>query len=454
MTARVLIVDDVATNVRLLEAKLQHEYYTVISATSGEEAIMRAIEENPDVILLDVMMPGLDGFETCRRLKEDPKTHHIPVVMVTALDQKSDRIRGLSVGADDFLSKPIDDTLLLARVRSLAKYKSIADELRSREAVGRRIGVIDEMQQGENGLGARVIILEDDAKRGERLKRILNEEQRALLMEESNQLGPDGHSSVELLIVSASGKTFDGLRLAAHIRSQFNTRSLPILAIVDAEDRTRSIRALEIGVNDIINRPLDEDELKLRVRTLVRRKRYIENLRLSVDATMEKAVTDQLTGLHNRRYMETQLKALLERTKRGGAPVSVIIADIDHFKRVNDLFGHDAGDEVIRQFSERLASNFRPRDLACRFGGEEFVVIMPDTSAEDAYIIAERLRVAVSGDPFHIGSNKDPLEVTVSVGVAIGNRADDDTDVVIKRADQALYAAKQRGRNRVIANVA
>ncbi len=454
MTARVLIVDDVATNVRLLEAKLQHEYYTVISATSGEEAIVRAVEENPDVILLDVMMPGLDGFETCRRLKEDPKTHHIPVVMVTALDQKSDRIRGLSVGADDFLSKPIDDTLLLARVRSLAKYKSIADELRSREAVGRRIGVIDEMQQGENGLGARVIILEDDSKRGERLKRILNEEQRALLMEESNQLGPDGHSSVELLIVSASGKTFDGLRLAAHIRSQFNTRSLPILAIIDAEDRTRSIRALEIGVNDIINRPLDEDELKLRVRTLVRRKRYIENLRLSVDATMEKAVTDQLTGLHNRRYMETQLKALLERTKRGGAPVSVIIADIDHFKRVNDLFGHDAGDEVIRQFSERLASNFRPRDLACRFGGEEFVVIMPDTSAEDAYIIAERLRVAVSGDPFHIGANKDPLEVTVSVGVAIGNRADDDTDVVIKRADQALYAAKQRGRNRVIANVA
>jgi two-component system cell cycle response regulator len=454
MTARVLIVDDVATNVRLLEAKLQHEYYTVISATSGEEAIVRAIEENPDVILLDVMMPGLDGFETCRRLKEDPKTHHIPVVMVTALDQKSDRIMGLSVGADDFLSKPIDDTLLLARVRSLAKYKSIADELRSREAVGRRIGVIDEMQQGENGLGARVVILEDDAKRGERLKRILNDEQRALLMEESNQLGPDGHASVELLIVSASGKTFDGLRLAAHIRSQFNTRNLPILAIIEADDRARSIRALEIGVNDIINRPLDEDELKLRVRTLVRRKRYIENLRLTVDATMEKAVTDQLTGLHNRRYMETQLKALLERAKRGGAPVSVLIADIDHFKRVNDLFGHDAGDEVIRQFSERLASNFRPRDLACRFGGEEFVVIMPDTFAEDAYIIAERLRAAISESPFHIGANKEPLEVTVSVGVAIGDRKDDDTDVVIKRADQALYAAKQRGRNRVIANVA
>ena len=454
MTARVLVVDDVATNVKLLEAKLQHEYYTVITAFSGEDAIARAILENPDVILLDVMMPGLDGFETCKRLKEDSRTYHIPVIMVTALDQKADRIKGLSVGADDFLSKPIDDTLLLARVSSLAKFKNIADELRSREAVGRRIGVIDEMHQNESGIGARVVILEDDIRRGERLKRILSDEQRAMLMEDSNELGPEGHASVELLIVSASGRSFDGLRLAAHIRSQSMTRNLPILAIIEPEDRVRSVRALDIGVNDIITRPLDEEELKVRVRTLIKRRRYIENLRSSVDATMEKAVTDQLTGLHNRRYMETQLKALLDRAKRGGEPVSVLIADIDHFKKVNDIFGHDAGDDVIRQFSERLASNFRPRDLACRFGGEEFVVIMPDTSAQDAYMIADRLRNAIGSAPFHVGVAKDAIEVTCSVGVAIGDQNNDAPDSVLKRADQALYAAKQRGRNRVIANVA
>jgi two-component system, cell cycle response regulator len=454
MTARVLVVDDIEPNVRLLEAKLQHEYYTVITALSGEQALQKAANENPDVILLDVMMPGLDGYETCKRLKDDPKTAHIPVIMVTALDQREDRIKGLSVGADDFLSKPIDDVLLLARVRSLARFKSVSDELRNREAVGRRFGVIENLHYLADGCAARVLILEDDDRRGERVKRILAKEQRPLLMNEANTLGPEGHANVELMIVSTSGQNFDGLRLAAHIRSQFATRNLPILAIVESNEREKALRALELGVNDFIMRPIEEDELAARVKTLVRRKRYIEALRDSVDQTMEKAVTDQLTGLHNRRYMESQLKALLDRMQRGGQPVSVLIADIDHFKRVNDLFGHDAGDDVIRQFSERLASNFRPRDLACRFGGEEFVVIMPDTLPEDAMQIAERLRMAVASAPFYIGRNREQLEVTCSVGVTVGNQISDIPETVLKRADQALYSAKQCGRNRVMAQAA
>jgi two-component system cell cycle response regulator len=454
MTARVLVVDDVEPNVRLLEAKLQHEYYTVITAFSGEQALIRAQNDNPDVILLDVMMPGLDGFETCKRLKDDLRTRHIPVVMVTALDQRQDRIKGLSVGADDFLSKPIDDVALLARVRSLARFKAVTDELRTREAVGKKFGVIENSTSRDNGQGARVLILEDDAKRSERLRRTLEAEQRPMLMEEANSLGPDGQASVELMIVSTSGTAFDGLRLAAHIRSQSVTRNLPILAIVDQDDRQRSLRALELGVNDIISRPIDEEELLARVRTLIKRNRYLESLRSNVDQSMEKAVTDQLTGLHNRRYMESQLSSLLERAKRGGAPVSVLIADIDHFKRVNDLFGHDAGDDVIRQFSERLASNFRPRDLACRFGGEEFVVIMPETLPEDAMIIAERLRISIAAEPFYIGRNRDQIDVTCSVGVAVGSQSDDRPDKLLKRADQALYSAKQCGRNRVMAQAA
>lgn len=454
MTAKILVVDDVEPNVRLLEAKLQHEYYSVISAFSGEEALAKAFVEKPDVILLDVMMPGLDGFETCKRLKEDSRTRHVPVIMVTALDQREDRLRGLNVGADDFLSKPIDDFALLARVRSLARFKTLSDELRSREEVGRRFGVIDEAGVRDSGTNARIIVLEDDNRRGERLKAMLNADQRPLLMEEANDLGPEGHATVELMIVSASGTNFDGLRLAAHIRSQPATRNMPILAIVDGEDFARASRALELGVNDVISRPIDEDELLARVKNLIRRKRSLDTLRDSVDLSMEKAVTDQLTGLHNRRYMESQLRALLERVQHGGAPVSVLIADIDHFKRVNDLFGHDAGDDVIRQFSERLASNFRPRDLACRFGGEEFVVIMPETAPEVAMQIAERLRLSVSNSPFYIGRARDALDVTCSVGVAVGSQMNDTAELVLKRADQALYSAKQCGRNRVMAQAA
>jgi two-component system cell cycle response regulator len=454
MTARVLVVDDVEPNVRLLEAKLQHEYYTVITANSGEDAMLKALRDNPDVILLDVMMPGLDGFETCRRLKEDAATRHIPVVMVTALDQREDRVKGLAVGADDFLSKPIDDVTLFARVRSLARFKSMADELRLREAAGRRMGVIEGTLSRDLGINARILIVEDDPRRAGRLKKILEVEQRPMLMQDSNDLGPMGQSTVELMIISTSGASFDGLRLAAHVRGQESTRNLPILAICEPDEKARALRALEVGVNDFIYRPIDDEELLARTRTLIRRKRHLDHLRLMVDSSMELAVTDQLTGLHNRRYMETQLKALLTRAARGGPPVAVLIADIDHFKRVNDLFGHDAGDDVIREFAARLASNFRPRDLACRFGGEEFVVIMPETNANDATMIAERLRASIEGTTFKVGAAREVLDITCSVGVAIGNASELDYEALLKRADEALYVAKRSGRNKVVAQAA
>jgi two-component system, cell cycle response regulator len=454
MTARVLVVDDVEPNVRLLEAKLQHEYYTVLTANSGETAIARAHVDNPDVILLDVMMPGLDGYETCKRLKEDPATRHIPVVMVTALDQREDRLRGLEVGADDFLSKPIDDVTLLARVKSLARFKAAADELRLREAAGRRMGVIEGTVSREMGTNARILILEGDQRRAARIKRALEVEQRPMLMQDSNSLGPMGQTTVELMIISASAETFDGLRLAAHVRGQEGTRHIPILAIVEPDEKHRALKALEVGVNDFIYRPIDDEELLARTRTLVKRKRQMEQLRAAVDSSMELAVTDQLTGLHNRRYMESQLKSHLSRSSRGGPPVSVLIADIDHFKRVNDLFGHDAGDDVIREFAARLASNFRPRDLACRFGGEEFVVIMPETNVHDAVAIAERLRASIEESPFVIGLARDRLEVTCSVGVALAGPNEHDADQVLKRADEALYEAKRTGRNRVISQAA
>src|SRR6202522_2965342 len=161
MTARILVVDDIEANVRLLEAKLTAEYYDVISASDGPTALAMAASEKPDIVLLDVMMPGMDGFEVCRRLKEDPATRHIPVVLVTALDGRADRITGLEAGADEFLTKPIDDILLFARVKSLTRMKLVIDELRQREASGRRIGVIAGAAARLGGVGGRVLVVDD-----------------------------------------------------------------------------------------------------------------------------------------------------------------------------------------------------------------------------------------------------------------------------------------------------
>jgi two-component system cell cycle response regulator len=211
---------------------------------------------------------------------------------------------------------------------------------------------------------------------------------------------------------------------------------------------------LELGVNDILPRPVDAEELEARVRTQIKRKRYADFLKQKLDYSLEMAVTDALTGLHNRRYMGGQLQALMGRAGHGGDPVAVLVMDIDHFKLVNDGFGHDSGDEVLREFAVRLATNVRAIDLPCRLGGEEFVVVMPGASLEDAVQVADRIRRDVGGQPFPIMGGTEALTITVSVGVAASAGADDTPDALLKRADEGVYEAKARGRNQVIARAA
>ncbi|WP_292043337.1 MULTISPECIES: PleD family two-component system response regulator [unclassified Brevundimonas] len=451
MSARILVVDDVDTNVRLLEAKLTIEYFDVVTCNDGATAIELARTEQPDLILLDVMMPKMDGFETCRRLKDDPATRHIPVVLVTALDGRQDRIRGLEAGADDFLSKPYDDLILMARVRSLTRLKIMVDELREREESGRRFGIGGAGVERLRGTGGRIVVVDDNPEQAGVLMAELGRNHRPVL---ANSIDAGiSAGGVDLMIINAANASFDGLRLLAHLRAREVTRSLPILTIVDLKERQRLVKALELGANDIVSAPIDPDELSVRVVTQVKRKRYTDFLRERLERNLEAAVTDVLTGLHNRRYMASQLQSMLARANRGGEAISVLIIDLDHFKSINDSFGHDVGDEVLREFAVRLATNVRAVDLPCRLGGEEFVVVMPGTSLEDAQRIAERIRRDISSEPFRALAGKAPLDVTVSVGVA--SSVDGDTpETLLKRADQGVYEAKDRGRNTVVSRAA
>ncbi|HWU80496.1 MAG TPA: diguanylate cyclase, partial [Caulobacter sp.] len=259
---------------------------------------------------------------------------------------------------------------------------------------------------------------------------------------------------VDLVIINAAAKGFDGLRFAAGLRSDERTRHLPILAMVDPDERPRIVKALEIGINDILPRPIDPQELAARVKTQIQRKRYTDYLRQNLDHSLELAVTDQLTGLHNRRYMTGQLDSLAKRAGLGGDPVAALLIDIDHFKKINDGFGHDVGDEVLREFALRLASNVRAIDLPCRYGGEEFTVIMPDTQLADALRIAERIRMHVSGSPFRVAHGSELLTVTISIGVSATSGPDDTPEALLKRADEAVYEAKKSGRNAVVGKAA
>ena len=454
MTARILVVDDVEANVRLLEAKLTLEYYEVLTAGDGSRALQVAQDERPDIILLDVMMPGMDGFETCRRLKADPVTRHIPVVLVTALDGREDKLKGLDAGADDFVTKPIDDVILFARVRSLLRLKSVMDELREREESGRRLGVDTDGAGRLRGSGGRILIVDDNARQAQKMVDHLSGEHRPMVESDPAAALIAARGPVDLMIVNISSAEFDGLRLVAQMRSTDRARRIPILAVVDPADRSRLLKALELGVNDILLRPVDSEELEARARTQIKRKRYADFLKQKLDYSLEMAVTDALTGLHNRRYMAGQLQALMSRAGHGGDPVAVLLLDIDHFKLVNDGFGHDAGDEVLREFAVRVATNVRAIDLPCRLGGEEFVVVMPGASLEDAVQVADRIRRDVGAQPFPIMGGTEALTVTVSVGVAASTGPADTPDALLKRADEGVYEAKARGRNQVIARAA
>jgi two-component system cell cycle response regulator len=454
MTARVLVVDDVELNVKLLEAKLANEYFEVVSANNGATALAIAEAELPDIILLDVMMPRMDGFEVCTRLKANPRTTDIPVVMVTALSDVADRVRGLEVGADDFLTKPVNDIALFARVRSLVRVKRMMDELRLREDVCRQFGTADTIGEPAAHLSAARILLA--AEHGVAAARIITTLEpiagsivHATSCSEAQALLED---KVELVLASLSLPDGDTLRLVSQWRAKETSRRLPILLMADDSELPRLAKGLDLGANDYLIRPIDRNELLARVRSQIRRKRLEERLLGNYQRSLSLALTDELTGLYNRRYVFAHLSELLGRMSEGTGDIALMLVDVDHFKQVNDRHGHPVGDAVLRELAVRATRQVRSVDLVGRLGGEEFVVVMPETSLNGAFVVAERLRAAVAEEPFVLQGSNNRLPITVSVGIAMAGEGNGKTlEGLLKRADDALYAAKNAGRNRTIA---
>lgn len=457
MTARVLVVDDQPANIKLLEAMLNAEYFEVVTASNGPEALAVCARGLCDLVLLDVMMPGMDGFEVCRRLKQNPQTAQLPVIIVTALDEPSDRLKGLEAGADDFLTKPINELALITRVKSLVRLKTLTDQLMVRASASSELGMTDPFDgavaSGDHG---RILLVEDKPSRRSRIIEGLAEAGHRVDAESDPQeaLFRIAEGPYDLVIVSLDLDGFDGLRLCSQIRSLERTRLLPILVVAQADETHRLVRGLDLGVNDYLLAPIDRNEMLARVRTQVRRSRFMERLRDNVHLTMEMAITDGLTGLHNRRYLERHLAGLVDQAAQRQRPLSVLLLDIDFFKSVNDTHGHDAGDDVLREFSRRVRRTVRSMDLVCRLGGEEFVVVMPDTESRIAEMVGERIRERIAAQPFLIEGGERQLAVTVSIGLSARSGRGDTPETLLRRADEALYRAKREGRNRVAAAVA
>lgn len=442
MTARILVVDDIAANLRLLEAKLQGEYYEVALAESGAEALRLAATWLPDIILLDVMMPGMDGYETCRRLKADPQLAHIPVVMVTALTEQAERIRGLEAGADDFLSKPVDDATLFARIRALMRTKQVLDAWRLRAETARELG-LEPLPGPEDSLaGARAALL-GPADEVAAMQAALQAEG---MLTEVHATPEEAFRAItsappDLAVLSLDRAAEEEvLRLISRLRAALPTRDLPILLAAGPAAREWVLRAFDIGATDLVQTPIDPHELRARARNQIRRKRYQEQLRADLDRGLTLAVTDPLTGLRNRRYIRHHLEAQLRQ-----GPAGVLMIDLDHFKAINDAHGHAMGDAALCEVAARLRDRLRAADALARWGGEEFLVVLAGApTAQDCLPVAERLLQAVRATPITVDGLSLPC--TCSIGAAAGP-AGSDADRLIEAADLALYAAKKAGRN-------
>ncbi len=448
MTAKILIVDDVAANTRLLNAKLKAEYYQVIAVSDGLAAIRQANLWQPDLILLDVMMPGMDGFECCRQLKSGVDTRHIPIIMVTALGEVSERVSGLEAGADDFLTKPVDHATLMIRVRSLVRMKRVLDEWRARSNTAFAFGVDQHDIDLTNDSNCRILVIDDSFDNPDVIGRLLGhsrttfaasqaEIDRAMTMIEEQ----------DLVLFNLMTECVDSLELISQIRSEPRTQRLPILAMSDARsDPNRLAAAFDLGVSDWISCPIQAEELAVRCRNLLKRKLYQDRLQDHIDEAIKAIALDPLTGLYNRRYLNKHIRTLLAEQEEAG--LSLLMIDIDHFKRINDRFGHTFGDVVIRSVASVLLSNTRAFDTVSRYGGEEFVILLPGANVAEATQIAERLIHEVRSLNEKIETYSD-VGLTISIGISSNFTAKQSADELFDAADKALYKAKLSGRNRL-----
>ncbi|HVZ08768.1 PleD family two-component system response regulator [Rhodopila sp.] len=448
MTARILIVDDVPANARLLEAKLKAEYYQVATARDGFETLTIARSWQPDLILLDIMMPGMDGFECCRLLKDDLSTLHIPVMMITTLGEPGERLHGLTVGADDFLTKPVEYDTLMARVRSLVRLKRLLDEWRARGETARALGL-----GGENGglapvAGAHVLVVDDWEPSARSIQEALNDDGvvSACARTSAQAVAMTTATAFDLIIINLGLAQEDPLHLVSELRASDAAHETPLMLIAEPAEKDRLLRGFDLGASDWVAQPIDANELRARARNQIRRKFYQDRLRSDLGTALEMALTDPLTALYNQRYLRRHLGGLMANPNVGN--LAIVILDADHFKAVNDRYGHPAGDQALRLISDTLRANTRVFDTLARYGGEEFVILMPGMSEAQAEAAAERLRAAVESAPFRpVG--QDSAQLTVSIGVACSGIHANDAEALLRAADAALYRAKQKGRNRV-----
>jgi len=455
---QILIVDDSRTQLVSLQMAFEKEGFEVITASDGLEGVSRAFSDKPDLIISDIMMPELNGYQLCRLLKNDKKTVHIPIILLTSLDQRQDRFWGIRAGADQYIVKSSE----------LSPLKEAVNQLLNKivqPAGDRKINVTDSKKDADWKM------IKSNVNR--LLDKLLFE---STLSNEARHLANFIYSRDDLLkeltVLANSLIDYSGLcicLLNANKTSLYFDLKQPLS---DEDIDTIKNHLCTFGIKTInkiasqiivplniynecigylfffaVMRNTFTQESENIIHLLAHDFSMVIKLMLLYDETKELSITDGLTGLYNKRYFLEVFDREIERGRRSNSALSLIVMDIDHFKLINDTYGHLQGDSVLKEVASIIKENIRKIDFPARYGGEEFATILPNTNINNAVNIAEKIRKLMESHNFK--AEKEPLKVTISMGVAKLSDNVNDKLELIKMADDALYDAKKSGRNRV-----
>ena len=453
MTGKILVFDSINGDSTQLRFLLASAHYEILHLNEPEDVVNYSLSRRPDLILVSGDAEDPVVTEICQTIVSYAVVSDIPVVLVTGACGPSTRIEALRMGVSEVFRAPVDRLVLLARLRSLLRA---SDDRRQLTPDRRYTGDHELMDDCKPFTGpARIGLVAADAEAAwhlqQRLTPLMNDQ--FILFPEDSALGDSAMRNMADVFVIAADLTApsDPLRLYSELRSRSATRHAAFCLIADSSCSDRWATALDLGVDDLIEASADVGELAVRIQKQIAAKRRSDSLRLAMANRVRQAMFDPLTGLFNRRYALPALARIAELAATRHEPFAILLADIDQFKRVNDTFGHTAGDTVLVSVANRLRSCLRPADLLARIGGEEFLIALPGVSLEQAHATAERLRLAICGRQISLSSGEQ-IEVTASIGLSAGTPAHDslpDFDQLIFAPDSALLVAKAKGRNRV-----
>ncbi len=446
MSAKILLIDPLATNRITFGFKLRKAHYVVTSVACLDELHADYGNLHWDLILL-----GAQDSVEIDRIKADKSLNKLPIIAIYDQDIPFDRLALLKAGADEVLAKPIGEKVLLAKIRSLLRMTHSAKELRLREDTNRILG----FHEAPSGYAARpkCVIISDTPRKqsflAERLADIRNISFQWMTRNDFYALGDDVASGDCFILCLAEHTPRTSINLLLEMRSNIETRHCAIL-VAAIEDATHSaMDALDLGANDVLLTSFSAQEVEHRITAQIQHKKTNDRLRESVQAGLDAALNDPLTGLYNRRYAMTHLNHCVENARDGRSDLAVILVDLDHFKVINDTYGHTVGDTVLVNVAQRLKEAVRASDMIARIGGEEFMILLVDTPPAIAQTLADRLCRVIASTV--LPDIAHPITASMGLRSFLPQAQDTSPQELFNQADTALYQAKSNGRNQVAA---